>query len=157
MRRILFLSVILSALCGVARGEIHRCVVGLQKGVSNRPDEVSIDLNSRIEIGSFDVTVAKNTDNLKVYRLPGTKLFVSATVYYEDHILGSEQHPDFVNMRIFVSPQKRDDFLTAVAYAETQVPFRAFGSDPYDSSTVTAVLRRQGRSFTMVSLSCIRR
>ena len=141
---------------GLGRAETHRCTVGVQKAAYNRANEVSIDLNSRIEIGSFDVTVAKNADILRVYRLPRTNLFVIATVSYEDHILASEAHPDFVNMRISVSPQKRDDYLTAIAYAETQVPFKAFGPDPYDSSTVTAVLRLRGRSIMRVGMSCIR-
>ena len=156
MTRFFIICAAISIMFGLGRAETHRCTVGAQKAVSNRPNEVSIDLNSRIKIGSFDVIVAKNADILKVYRLPGTNLFAIATVSYEDHILGSDTHPDFVNMRIFVSRQKRDDFLTAVAYAETQVPFRAFGPDPYDSSTVTAVLRLRGRSIMMVGLSCRR-
>jgi hypothetical protein len=154
MRRILFLSLVLSIVPGVGRAETHRCTVDTQKAMSNRPDELTIRTNSAIDIGSFDVIVAKDADVSKVYRLPGTSLFVIATVSYEDHILGSEQHPDFVNMRIFVSPSRRADYLTAVAYAETQVPFKAFGPD--DFSTVTAVLRLRGRSIMMVGMSCIR-
>jgi len=142
---------------GVGRAEIHRCTVGAQKATSNRPDELAIRTNSGIDIGSFDVTVAKDADVSKVYHLPGTRLFVIASVTYEDHILGSEQHPDFVNMRVFVSPNRRADYLTAVAYAETDVPFKAFGPDDFDSSAVTAVLRLRGRSVMMVSMSCIRR
>jgi len=157
MRRILFATVVLSIVSGVGRAETHRCTVGAQKALSNRPDELSIRTNSAIDIGSFDVTVAKDADVSKVYRLPGTNLFVIATVSYEDHILGSEQHPDFVNMRIFVSPSRRADYLTAAAYAETQVPFKAFGPDDFDSSTVTAVFRFRGRSIMMIGMSCIRR
>ena len=158
MRRILFLFLVLFIDSGIAHAEIHRCTVSAQKAWSNHPDELSVPIrpSSAPDIGSFDVTVAKGADISKVYRLPGTKLFVIASVSYGDHILGSEQHPDFVNMRIFVSPSGRADYLTAVSYAETQVPFKAFGPDDFDSSTVTAVLRLGGRSLMMVGMSCVR-
>lgn len=157
MRRFFLICAVVPLMCAVCRAENHRCTVDVQKVASHGRHEVSVDLNSRIAIGSFDVTVAKDASILKVYPLPGTKLFVIATVSYEDHILGSDEHPDFVNMRIFVSPQKRDDYLAAVAYAKTQVPFRAFGPDPYDSSTVTAALRLRGRSIMEIGMSCVRR
>lgn len=90
MRRLLLLALLLSIVSSVARAEIHRCSVGYQKALSNRPDELIIRTNSGVDIGSFDVTIAKDAVVSKVYRLSGTNLFVVANVSYEDHILGSE-------------------------------------------------------------------
>src|SRR6266849_1292383 len=79
MRRILFVTVLLSIVSGIGRAETHRCTVDAQKALSNRPDELTIRTNSAIDIGSFDVTVAKDADISKVYRLPGTHLLPQIT------------------------------------------------------------------------------
>lgn len=139
-----------------AFAQTDRCDVTAQRAHSIRGNEFTVRTNSAFDVGTFTVTVAKDTTFSKVFRLPATRLFVEATLSYDSHILGSDKHPDFANMGLIVSRTKRTNYAMALAHAEADIPFKAFGSEAIDYSTVTAWVKLIGRSMIVVYMRCRR-
>jgi hypothetical protein len=156
LQRFLFCWMVLLACAGDVLAQSvssDRCTVSAEPVVYESPGVIRQTANSTKVLGTFDTVVAEGAMISKVYRLPRTKLFVIASVRYEEHFL-VEQKPGLIAMRLFVSGKKREDWLSGVAFAEAEVPFETFGAGTLEDSLVTTLIKVKGRSMLLVTMSC---
>ena len=97
------------------------------------------------ELGTFDTVVYEGEVTTRAFRLPGTRLFVVATVWYDDETLASEKGPDSVSLELTVSTRRNRDVLRSLVFANTEMPLNGF-----DVGRVGTMIRAGGRKQVVI-------
>jgi hypothetical protein len=101
------------------------------------------------EIGKFETTVYEGELTEKRFRIPGSKLFVSATVLYDDNIYFDNQLHDAMNITLAVSQSRKFSLSSSISVATTQIQY-----DKYFNQVSIVVLARTGNKWFDVSMKC---
>ena len=99
-------------------------------------------------LGTFETVIAEDTLTTRVYRLPKTRLFVIASVWYTDESMASKNGADSVGLELIISKSRRRDFLKAQHYADGEVPVTSF-----EVARVTTMAKTAGKTF-LVAMEC---
>lgn len=73
-------------------------------------------------LGSFDTVLGEEERTTKAFRLPGTKLFVVAAVFYTDESMGSPEGSDSMSLDLTLSKSRRRDVLRSLSFADAEMP-----------------------------------
>jgi hypothetical protein len=132
---------------------VHRCTVGTQLA-SSKGDILSIQLDSIKTLGSFEAIPENDKSFSHVYAVPRTKLYVTAAVSYSKTLLGSENDPDFLNMRLLVVRHRRDNVSQALAFAEAEIPSTTISNNSRAEGSVTTTIKVRNGALILVTLTC---
>ena len=105
----------------------------------------NIDKGKEILLGTFDTVIGEETATTKVYRLPKTKLFAIANVWYTDEFMASEKGADSITLELTVSTKGERDVLGSLIYADAQTPLNGF-----DVGRVTTKVKAGQSTFLLV-------
>jgi hypothetical protein len=94
------------------------------------------------ELGTFDTVVSEEELTSKAFRLPGTNLFVVASVWYTDESLAGKDSQDSASLGLTISRNPKRDILSALQYAEAEMLMENF-----EVARVTTIFKTQKRSF----------
>jgi hypothetical protein len=121
-----------------------------QSGNSDRCEVVIVDMKSKkgVLLGTFKTTIAEEELTTKSFPLPGTKLFIVASVFYTDESLSSSQGADSVSLELALSHSKKRNVLTSLSWAEAEMPLNGF-----DVGRVTMKVTAPGRR-SLVIMEC---
>ncbi len=125
-----------------------RCVVSVVditgKKLSDLASDVSPTLKTE-ELGRFDTAIGEEELTSKVFRLPKSKLFVIASVWYTDESMAGENSQDSLSLQLTISRTAKRDILAGLQFAEAEVL-----SLNFQVARVTTVFKEQKRSSYIV-------
>jgi hypothetical protein len=104
-----------------------------------------IDKAKEILLGTFDTIMGEEVATTRVYRLPKTRLFVIARVWYTDESMASEKGADSILLELTVSAKRKRDVLGSLIYADAEMPVNGF-----DVGRVTTKFKTRQQSFLLV-------
>ena len=84
----------------------------------------------------------------KAFRLPGTRLFIVASVFYTDESMTSAKGSDSVMLELALSTGQKRDVLHSLSWAEAEMPLNGF-----DVGRVSMMVRVNSR-LKMVVMEC---
>ena len=119
-----------------------------QSGNSDQCEVIVINIKSKkpVLLGSFKTTIAEEELTTKSFPLPGTKLFIVASVFYTDESMASTKGADSISLELALSRGKKRNVLTSLSWAEAEIPLNGF-----DVGRVTMKVVTQGRrAFVMM-------
>ena len=93
-----------------------RCEVAL--AATNPKDNVLL--------GKFTTVLAEEELTTKAFRLPGTRLFIVASVFYTDESMASEKGSDSVMLELALSTGQKRDVLHSLSWAEAEMQLHDF-------------------------------
>lgn len=99
-------------------------------------------------LGTFETVIAEDTLTTRVYRLPKTKLFVIASVWYTDESMASKNGADSVALELLISKSRRRNPLKALHFANGEVPYNGF-----EVARVTTLAKSGGKTI-LVAMEC---
>jgi hypothetical protein len=99
-------------------------------------------------LGTFTTVIAEEELTTRAFQLPGTKLYVVASVFYTDESLASERGADSVSLELTLSRGRRRDVLRSLSWAEAEMP-----TDGFDVGRVGMIVRANGHP-KMVLMEC---
>jgi hypothetical protein len=110
----------------------------------------SAEVQSRksVVLGSFNTVVGEEELTTKAFKLPGTPLFIVASVFYTDESMASEKGYDSVSLELALSKGKRRDVLGSLSWAEAEMPLSTF-----DVGRVTMLIKVNRRA-QLVVMEC---
>jgi hypothetical protein len=73
-------------------------------------------------LGAFDTVIGEEERTVKAFALPGTKLFVVASVFYTDESMGSQQGSDSVSLELTLSRNRQRNVLRSLSFADAEMP-----------------------------------
>ncbi len=117
-----------------------RCAVALA--------DVRIGKSTSTQLGTFTTVVAEEELTTRAFRLPGTKLYVVASVFYTDESMVSERGADSVSLELLLSKGPKRDVLRSLRWAEAEMPLHGFYA-----GRVSMIVRVNGRPM-MVLMEC---
>ena len=88
----------------------------------------------------------------KTYRFPGTRLMITASVYYTDESMASAEGSDSMTISIAVSPRSLKNALTAENNASSEIT----SNDRLDTIRAKKYMRVNGRLY-LVGIECRRK
>jgi len=97
------------------------------------------------ELGMFDTIVGEEELTTRIYRLPNSKLYVIASVWYTDESLASSKGADSISLQLTVSSRPKRDVFHSRIYADAELPFNGF-----DVARVTTFITTAGRKWVIV-------
>jgi hypothetical protein len=97
--------------------------------------------NAERILGQFETQVGEEILTTKHYQIPGTKYFVTASVYYTDEMMRSSGYSDSMNVAIVVSPQKYKDAMTVMHNSTSQISYNG-DTDKVQVKTKLRINRR---------------
>jgi hypothetical protein len=100
------------------------------------------------ELGTFDTVVSEEELTSKAFRLPGTNLFVVASVWYTDESLAGKDSQDSASLGLTISRNPKRDILSALQYAEAEMLMENF-----EVARVTTIFKTQRHSF-YIEMEC---
>ena len=100
------------------------------------------------QLGTFETVMGEEELTTKFYRLPKTKLFVVASVFYTDESMASKKGADSISLELMVSTKRKRDVLSSLVFAEAEMPLHDF-----DIGRVTAMVKT-GRRTIMLMMEC---
>jgi hypothetical protein len=126
------------------------CPMLAQSGNSDRCEVALADVKTgkATELGTFTTVIAEEELTTRAFRLPGTKLYVVASVFYTDESMASEQGADSVSLELTLSRGRKRDVLRSLSWAEAEMPLNGF-----DVGRVSMTVRVNGRP-KMVLMEC---
>jgi hypothetical protein len=95
------------------------CYVGIMDYSGKDPERQDFVLTRRL--GTFEPLVGEEERTTRVFRLPGIKLFVVASVFYTDESIGIGES---VSLQVSVSSKRKFDPLHSLRNAEAEVVYR---------------------------------
>jgi hypothetical protein len=146
--RLLCLCLILFSSTSVAAqtNNSDRCQVAvLDLTGKNAEDIRSV---SPLELGAFDTVVYEGEVTTRAFRLPGTKLFIVASVSYDDETLATEKGADSVSFELTISTRRKRDVQRSLVFAHAEMPLNGF-----DVGRVSTMVRAGGRK-QLVIMEC---
>ena len=140
MSKLLLLCIVLACACSVLAqsGNPDRCEVAL----------ADIQTQKSTELGTFATVIAEEELTTRAFQLPGTKLYVVASVFYTDESMASERGADSVSLELTLSRGRKRDVLHSLNWAEAEMPLNGF-----DVGRVSMMVRVNGR-LKMVMMEC---
>lgn len=100
------------------------------------------------ELGTFKTVIAEEELTTRAFRLPGTKLYVVASVFYTDESMASDRGADSISLELTLSRGRKRDVLRSLSWAEAEMLTREF-----DVGRVGMIVRVNGRP-KMVIMEC---
>jgi hypothetical protein len=125
-----------------------RCTVGVVDLTGIKTADVKNDpsLNRKTKVlGTFDTVIYEEELTTKSFRLPQTRLYVVASVWYTDESLAGEDSQDSVSLQLTISPTPKRDILSGLQFAEAEVL-----SKDFEVARVTTIYKTRRRSFYIV-------
>ncbi len=121
-----------------------------QSGNSDRCEVAIVDIQTRksTELGTFTTVIAEEELTTRAFRLPHTKLFIVASVFYTDESMGSEKGADSVSLELALSRSPKRNVLRSLSWAEAEMPLNGF-----DVGRVTMMVKVNGRP-QLVLMEC---
>jgi hypothetical protein len=153
-RRLIFaaLLILLSISSTLAHTKyFDRCVVktvdvtGVK--ISDFENDAAPKLKST-ELGTFDTVVGEEELTTRAFRLPATRLFVVASVWYTDESMASENSYDSVSLGLSISRTPQRDILSSLQYAEAETLMKNF-----EVTRVTTIFKTPKHSF-YIEMEC---
>jgi hypothetical protein len=109
--------IVLSASIALAQARnSDRCEVAL--ATTNPKDNVLL--------GKFTTVLAEEELTTKAFPLPGTRLFIVASVFYTDESMASEKGSDSVMLELALSTGQKRDVLHSLSWAEAEMQLKDF-------------------------------
>ena len=117
---------------------------------SDRCEVALADLRTRqsTELGTFTTVIAEEELTTRAFRLPGTRLYIVASVFYTDESMASERGEDSVSLELILSRGRKRDVLRSLSWAEAEMQL-----DGFDVGRVSMIVRANGRP-QMVRMQC---
>jgi hypothetical protein len=125
-----------------------RCTVGVTDVTAIKPSDLEGDSAPKLkskELGTFDTVISEEELTTKSFRLPKTKLYVVASVWYTDESMAGEDSQDSVSLQLTISPTPKRDVLSGLQFAEAEVLSKNF-----EVARVTTIYKLRRRSFYIV-------
>ena len=125
-----------------------RCTVGLVDVTGIRSAELENESSRKLktkELGSFDTVISEEELTTKSFRLPQTKLYVVASVWYTDESMAGDDSQDSMSLQLTISPTPKRDVLLGLQFAEAEVLLKNF-----EVSRVSTIYKAQRRSFYII-------
>lgn len=121
-----------------------------QSGNSDRCQVALTDIKTgkSTELGTFTTVIAEEELTTRVFRLPGTKLYVVAGVFYTDESMASERGADSISLELSLSRGQKRDVLRSLSWVEAEMPLNGF-----DVGRVSLIVRVNGHP-KMVLMEC---
>ena len=112
IRRIIICGVFLiAAVPSVAQNpNFDRCEIGVG------------DVHGTRTLGTFDTVMGEKERTVRAFRLPRTKLFIVASVFYTDESMASDQGSDSTSLELTLSRTARRSILRSISFAEAEFP-----------------------------------
>jgi hypothetical protein len=98
------------------------CFVGLMDYSRKDPERQEFILSRRL--GTFKPVVGEEERTTHAFRLPHTKLFVVASVFFTDESMQVGEYYDSISLQILVSTRKKHDPIHSLRYAEAEQIYR---------------------------------
>ena len=76
-------------------------------------------------VGTFDTVIAEEERTVRAFRLPGTKLFVVASVFYTDESMASDQGSSSTSLELTLSRTPHRRILRSISFADAEFPTQA--------------------------------
>ena len=73
-------------------------------------------------LGAFETAIGEEERTIKAFALPGTKLFVVASVFYTDESIASQQGSDSVSLELTLSHNRQRNALRSLKFADAEMP-----------------------------------
>ena len=133
-------SVVLLCACSMSAqsGNSDRCEVGI----------VNVSTSKVTMLGTFITVIAEEEATTRTFRLPGTKLFIVASVFYTDESMASEKSSSSVSLELALSRSRKRDVLRSISWAEAEMPLNTF-----DVGRVTMLVKSSSRP-QLVVMEC---
>ena len=125
-----------------------RCTVGVADVKGIKTSDLENDTAPKLkfkELGTFDTVIYEEELTTKSFRLPNTKLYVVASVWYTDESMAGENSQDSVSLQLTVSPTPKRDILSGLQFAEAEVLSKNF-----EVARVTTIYKLRKRGFYIV-------
>jgi len=100
------------------------------------------------ELGTFATVIAEEELTTRVFRLPGTKLYVVAAVFYTDGSMASASGADSISLELSLSRGQKRDVLRSLSSVGAEMPLNGF-----DVGRVSLIVRVNGHP-KMVLMEC---
>lgn len=100
-------------------------------------------------LGTFEANVGEEVLTTKSYPVPGTRQFVTASVYYTDEAMRSSGSRASMSVSIVVSPRRHENALTVDNNSTSQISYNGHA----DKIQVTTRARIGGR-LKVIGLEC---
>ncbi len=94
------------------------------------------------DLGTFDTVVREEELTSKAFRLPGTELFVVASVWYTDESMAGKDSQDSVSLGLTISRNPQRDILSSLRHAEAEMLMKNF-----EVARVTTIFKTEKHSF----------
>ena len=143
MRFLHITAIVLVCACIAAASNSDRCVV-ITVDVTGRKGDELRDAPVK-ELGSFEPVSAEEELTTKVFRLPKTKLFVIASVWYTDESMAMKSGAESISLELLISKNRRRNMLNALHYADSEVPLNGF-----EVARVSTMAKSAGRTFVVI-------
>jgi hypothetical protein len=127
-------------------GVSDRCKVFVVNITGKNPSDAKF--SNAIELGAFDTIAGEEERTTKTYRLPNTRLYVIASVWYTDESLASAKGADSISLELLIGRQPRRDMLRSLTYADAEMPVVGF-----DVGRVTTSIKT-GKRTRVVLMEC---
>ncbi|HEX8846121.1 MAG TPA: hypothetical protein VF791_15830 [Pyrinomonadaceae bacterium] len=125
-----------------------RCTVGVIEitGIKTADLENDSSPQSKFkELGTFDTVIGEEELTTKSFRLPKTKLYIVAGVWYTDESMAGEDSQDSVSLELTISPTPKRNILSGLQFAKAEVL-----SKDFDVARVASIYKTRRRSFYIV-------
>ncbi|HEU0143369.1 MAG TPA: hypothetical protein VFQ47_01170 [Nitrososphaera sp.] len=125
-----------------------RCAVGVADVTGIKTFDLESDTAPKLtfkEMGTFDTVIYEEELTTKSFRLPNTKLYVVASVWYTDESMAGKNSQDSVSLQLTISPTPKRDILSGLQFAEAEVLSKNF-----EVARVTTIYKLRRRSFYIV-------
>lgn len=131
--------IVLSASVALAQARnSDRCEVGVS----------ATNPKGNVILGKFTTVIAEEELTTKAFPLPGTRLFIVASVFYTDESMASEKGSDSVMLELALSAGQKRDVLHSLSWAEAEMQLHDF-----EVGRVT-MLVKSGGSPRLVIMEC---
>jgi hypothetical protein len=151
MKKLLPLACLSLLLCGSSFAQrvynSDRCEVAAAE-ITGKKSEDEFKKLKPIQLGAFDTIIGEEELTTRVYRLPRTKLFVIASIFYTDESMASDRGNDSISMSLAISTKPKRDVLNSLSYSDAEAPEEGF-----DVGRVTTMYKA-GRRVFMIVMEC---
>jgi hypothetical protein len=86
-----------------------------------KPEEQEFRLIHRL--GTVEPIVGEEKRTTRTFRIPGTKLFVVATVFFTDESLYVQGQYDSISLQVSISTRSKFDPVNSLHYAEAEAMY----------------------------------
>jgi hypothetical protein len=137
---------LLAGACLAQTAVSDRCHVYVASVTGKKPADAKF--SNPTELGAFDTKAGEEELTTRTYRLPNTKLFVIASVWYTDESLASTKGADSISLQLMIAKRPTRNVLRSLVYADAEVPVVGF-----DVGRVTTFVKT-GKRTRIVIMEC---